>query len=323
MSTSMRVSTVTANISIYGYGFTFVFGIIGHILNLITFTRRQIRSTSTSIVFLIITIFDICYLLMSLYDFLFINLNLPQTSPNYIFLCRFRTFIINFVQTVSPWLLVCIAIDRLIRAHSPHQYKTWCTKQNAALVIFLTIACSIAFNSHVLQNSFTTMFPTSHVVCGPPRINMTNYAVFYYSAWTLLQVCINILLPALCMILSTIVICRKVRNIVVSHRNQQFQKQMLLLMFSKIILFLTCTLPYGAYRTATIASIDLTNPVEHERFLLITAILTIFLNANYSLTFYVHCLTSTLFRRALSDAFKHCYRRTNKILPLVRSINRL
>ncbi|CAF1171396.1 unnamed protein product [Adineta ricciae] len=323
MSSPVRASTVTANISIYGYGFTFIFGIIGHILNIITFTRRQIRSTSTGLVFLIITIFDICYFSMSIYDFLFINLNLPQTDPNYIFLCRLRTFIINFVQTVSPWLLVCIAIDRLLRARSPHHYKIWCTKQNAALVIFLIITCSVAFNSHVLKNSFTTAFPTSHVICGPSRINTTNYAVFYYTTWTFLQICINILLPALCMILSAMVICQKVQHIVVTRRKQQFQKQMLLLMFSKIVLFLICTLPYGAYRMATIASIDPNSPVEYEKFLLITAILTIFLNANYSLTFYVHCLTSSLFRKTLSDTFKYCYRRTNRILPLVRSINRL
>ncbi|CAF1042112.1 unnamed protein product, partial [Rotaria magnacalcarata] len=40
----------------------------------------------------------------------------------------FRTFIINFVQIISSWLLVYIGFDRVIRARLPHHTRQRCTQ---------------------------------------------------------------------------------------------------------------------------------------------------------------------------------------------------
>ncbi|CAF4161859.1 unnamed protein product [Adineta steineri] len=309
--------SLSQNISIYGYICTFTLGLIGHSCSLLTFSQRQLRSVSTSLLFLIITISDILFLLMSLYDFLLINIGIPQLSPYYIPLCRFRTFILNFTQTTSAWLLVCTGIDRLIRARLPHQTKRWCTRKNIIIVSVIIILFSIAFNSHVLQQSFGVAFPFTRIICGPSQIVMTGYSIFYYTTWPLLQICINILIPAFLMVICIMGIYQQIRSTGHVRRNQSLQNQMILLMLTKIILFLICTLPYGVYRMATISSVDPNKAVAYSIFMFITAILTILLDANYSLTFYLNCLTSSLFRQTLIKTVKSCVLRSNRVQPFV------
>jgi hypothetical protein len=119
------------------------------------------------------------------------------------------------------------------------------------------------------------------------------------------------------MIIALIGVYQKVRDVAVVRRNQNLQNQMLVLMLSKTILFLVCTLPYAAYRMATIYSLDPINkPEEYMIFLVVTALLTILLNANFSFTFYIYCLTSTLFRRIFFRTIKSCKQRQNTIRPI-------
>ncbi|CAF1464316.1 unnamed protein product [Adineta steineri] len=309
--------SLSQNIGIYGYICTFSLGLIGHSCSLLTFSQRQLRSVSTSLLFLIITISDILFLLMSLYDFLLINLGIPQLSPYYIPLCRFRTFILNFTQTTSAWLLVCTGIDRLIRARLPHQTKRWCTGKNVIIVSVIIILCSTAFNSHVLQQSFGVAFPFTRIICGPSQIIKSEYSTFYYITWPPLQIGVNILIPALLMVICILGIYQQIRSTGHVRRNQSLQNQMILLMLTKIILFLICTLPYGVYRMATISSVDPDKAVAYSIFMFITAILTILLDANYSLTFYLNCLTSSLFRQTLIKTVKSCVLRRNRVQPFV------
>lgn len=310
---------VLANdIGISGYATTFVLGLIGHSCSFLTFSQRQLRTTSTTLLFLSVTTFDMSYLFMSLYDFILINLGIPQLSPYYISLCRFRTFILNFAQTASAWLLVCIAFDRFVRARLPHRVRQWCTHKNVIIAICLTILCSIAFNSHVLQSTFVTTFPLTRVICGPSRVFTTDYTTFYYVTWPILQITINILAPALLMIISIIVIYKKVRHVGAVRRTHHLENQMLILMLSKTILFLVCTLPYGGYRLSTINSLDPQNQTEYIKFLIITSILTILLDAYFSIAFYIDCLTSTLFRKIFINTLKKCLsrQRHNAIRPV-------
>ena len=312
MNSTIGNSILAQRIGTYGYIVTFTLGLIGHSCSLLTFSQHELRATSTTLLFLTITLSDLSYQLMSLYDFILITLGLPQLSPYYIPLCRFRTFILNFTQTTSAWLLVLITFDRFVRAYLPHRTRQWCTHRNAIIVVCITILCSVGLNSHVLQPLFTVVFPFTRVICGPSRLDVTDYATFYYFTWPVLQICINILTPALLMMISLIMIYRKVRQVGVVRRNRRLQNQMLLLMLSKTLLFLTCTLVYGAYRMATVSSMDTSDTVKYQLFLVVTAALTVLLNANYSISFYVHCLTSTLFRQIFLKTIKKCWQRRRR-----------
>ena len=63
-------------IGLYGYILTFPFGFIGHICNLLTFSSKVLRTTSTGLLFIFLTISDIMYQLMSIFDFITQNLQI-------------------------------------------------------------------------------------------------------------------------------------------------------------------------------------------------------------------------------------------------------
>lgn len=307
---------VANNIAILGYVITFGLGLVGHTCSLLTFCQRELRTTSTTVLFLGTTVSDLLYLFMSLYDFFLINLGIPQLSPHYDVLCRFRTFVMNFAQTTSAWLLVCVGLDRLVRARLPHRTRKWCTKKNVGLAQVIVICCSVTLNCHVLLPAFTTRFGMTRFVCGVTRDVLNQYIVFFFYAWTTIQVTMNILLPTLIMLICMCGIHRGVISAAMVRNNQQVQKQMLILMFSKAMLFLFSTLPYGLSRMVLTLGVDPTETEQNPTFIMMTALLNILLNTNYSLAFYIHCLTSTLFRQIFINTIKYycCCRATQKNL---------
>jgi hypothetical protein len=55
-------SSVAQTIGIYGYAFTFPFGLVGHIFSLMTFSCKTLRTTSTGFVFICLTLSDVLYI---------------------------------------------------------------------------------------------------------------------------------------------------------------------------------------------------------------------------------------------------------------------
>ena len=309
------------NINTGVYAIIFALGIVGHSCSLLTFCQRELRSTSTTVLFLGTTLSDLLFLFIRLDDFLPINLGTSQQSASYVQICQFHTFLVSLAQTTSAWLIVCVSFDRLIRARLPHRTRRWCTKRNAIITLALIILSSVALNSHVLLPTFAPRLGATRFVCGLPRDYSTRYIFFYYYVWTALQICMNILLPTLLMVACLIGIYYSVLHAATVRHSSQIQRHMLLLTLSKTLLFLICTLPYGLTRMILNYSVDATELEKDANFILATTIVNMLLGTNYSLAFYVHCLTSTLFRQTFVHTAKSCLRRArrqpNVIQPVV------
>lgn len=292
-------SPTAQSVGLYGYMFTFPLGFIGHIFSLVTFSAYTLRTTSTGFLFLCLTLSDIVYQLMSIHDFVVQVLRLSTFKSEY--LCRFRTFILNFSTFSSSWILVLITMDRLVRVRLPHQQKRICTPRVAALSIVIICICSIGFTSHVLLSEFGFSNPISKL-CGPNRTSMTIYSIFYFNTLPILQLIITYLLPSCIMIISLIfirtIIGLQQNQFVRSRRREKVEQQMFILMFSSIICFSICTLSYSIHRIVYQRS-EVTSQTQLE-----IAILTIFLNINYCYNFYIHCLTSNLFRHKFIEQIR-------------------
>jgi hypothetical protein len=70
-----NLKLLAQEIGIIGYAVTFILGLVGHSCSLLTFSQSKLRSISTTVFFLSITICNMSYLFMSLYDFIFKHLN--------------------------------------------------------------------------------------------------------------------------------------------------------------------------------------------------------------------------------------------------------
>lgn len=125
----------------------------------------------------------------------------------------------------------------------------------------------------------------------------TNYTLFFSNIWPILYVILEVLLPSTLMLVTLIdmYIVIQFRSLRAgNHRSSSSQQQMFLLTISSIIIFVLTTLPSGIYIILT------------SRYLLpgttfyiidLAALLKFLQSLNYSSHFYIHYLTSTLFRQ--------------------------
>lgn len=298
-------STFVNDIDFYGYIFATPLGFVGHACSLITFLSKTLRITSVGFLFICLTISDVLYLSMSTYEFLQ-DVDVPVLRSEHV--CRFYTFILNFSTFTSAWLLVLIAIDRLVRVRFPFRQGRLCTRKVAAIMATFICICATVYTHHVLQPEFAFTSRTGNR-CGPLRSPPTTYSIFYTNVWPIIQLVFTYILPSVSIIFSVIGIYSKMRvrqnAVVASMRREKQQRQMLILMISSVTWFIVCTLPFGLFRIVTQRT-ESTSVIR-----VIDDVLDVLRNMNYCFNFYIHCLTSELFRKTFIEQLKRIAMRFN------------
>jgi hypothetical protein len=88
-------------------------------------------------------------------------------------------------------------------------------------------------------------------------------------------------------------------------------------MFATITLFVATTLPLGLFNI--LLTPVLRGPMNQIELLELSSIVTFIGTINYTLDFYIHCLTSRLFRKELMNIFK-CQHRNNRIQTITNTL---
>ncbi|CAF4173518.1 unnamed protein product [Adineta steineri] len=269
-----------------------------------------LRVTSTSCFFFMVAISDTLFLMISIFDFVEVGIvQGPIFLSVYDSVCRFRWFSKGFIRFCSAWILVLIAIDRWIRTRFPFKVNQLCTRRNALITILITIVLGIGLHGHMLSiQLFGGYFPgIPSVACGP--IDLTSfYMRFFFTQWPIIQVTFISIIPVLIIFASSIniylIIHKEKKRIQPRSTNNharirqaRLQRNMLLLMISSAVLFLSTTLPISvcqiinAYRLAANLGVDINEVINEE------AIVNLVLAFNYA-------VTSKLFRNEFLRRFK-------------------
>ncbi|CAF1185345.1 unnamed protein product [Adineta ricciae] len=318
----------------WGYLCLFVLGFTGNISSLLTFTRPTLRSVSTGLLFIILASSDTIFLLVSIIDFLDFGLAIPLVSyVNYTILCRVRLFTASMTQICSAWVLVVISLDRWIRTRFPYKSSVICTQKKALLAVAIILILDIGIHAVMLTPLVGTIYPgVALLACGPAT---WDYLYFYYITWTVIQVFINCLVPVIVMLFFLIDMFIRIRaqkrnagqQIEVQsrgrisnpavRRNNRLQTQLFVMMLSSIAIFLATNLPVAVYRTVfprQVLNIPIT---EYSSVAKLSAIFQVIWSVNYTINFYIHCLTSTLFRREFRKCFGSlCRSRDTQVTPV-------
>lgn len=197
-----------------------------------------------------------------------------------------------------------IALDRLIRARYPYRTARLCTRKVAILSTIIVCLCSALFTSHVLQPEFAyaSMFSS---ICGPSRSSQTTYSFFFYNIWSLLQLIVTYFIPSCLMLACILGLHKKMRGqrnlAVTSTRRERLHLQMLILMLASVVFFVICILPYSIHLAISLRLESTSTSV------ITNYVLQLFLKMNYSCNFYVHCLSSGLFRKTFLEQLKRMY----------------
>ncbi|CAF0805501.1 unnamed protein product [Rotaria sordida] len=329
----IRSPPIVAYFYLWGYLIIFILGFTGNIASLLTFIRPTLRRVSTGTLFIVLAISDTLFLFASIFDFIDFGLQVPLYGRiNYDILCSYRVFVISMTQICSAWILVIISIDRWIRTRFPHKSARLCTPKKALIAVVIVIFVDAIIHSPMLTPFFGMLLPGVAIIACGPNVKQKLYLNFYYYTWTIIQIFINCLIPGLLMLLVLLdmFINIRVRKRALSqqiqfqnqtiNRNRFFQKELFLLMLSSIIIFLTTTLPIATFRIIFPKQVLTMKVEEYGSVMSISAGLTCFWSFNYAINFYIHCLTSKLFRKEFIELIKFISKGNhNAVLPITHT----
>ena len=203
-----------------------------------------------------------------------------------------------------------VSCDRWIRTQFPLKAQTICTPRTALYAIIVGVGIDTLLHVHLLTPFFGPINPGVSAACGPNPA-YPSYQYFFNEFWPSITIMTVTIVPAALMIIficGTIINIHTRRNRVLPMQPQSnisstdkrranfIQRQMFILMIGTLILFFVTTLPVGVFR---FASATLKIQQSFSLSLLLAAALGVITASNYALNFYLHTLTSKLFRREL------------------------
>ena len=309
------------------YSIIYILGFIGNTLALATFSNPRMRQISSSIFLLVLSISDIIALITSLWFFL-ADAFAIQLQNYSALACRFRTFFAYVFMDLSSWCIAGLAFDRFLRIEIPLRSKMLCTSRNALWMIltFFLLLCGINghyFSAGIGQERGGNR-TTAH--CLENREIYPNYYYFYKIIWPKIDMIVFCFLPACIMILCNIrilYVLKRQRRHLEHHANGQLkvtnlqqtlngavavqrlpshrkaiERQMSLMMFSCVVVFICTTMPVTIY-LILLEQVIVTYPSfarDHGYYVFIFRMLRAVMYIHFACNFYLHCLTSRIFR---------------------------
>ncbi|CAF1480693.1 unnamed protein product [Adineta steineri] len=202
---------------------------------------------------------------------------------------------------LSSWLLVAISADRSIRVIFPFKAKTLCTRRHAIYVATIILLIFLVLNAHYLTAGFGTN-QGQFVYCYADFQN-PQYVYFYGYQWPIFLSVFQVFLPALCILLFSLLIYKNRQRpsvVIISAHRRFLEIQLLRLMISSSLLFLLTMIPLGLWNTIGPRFLTF---VTLEQLHTYISILYFIQSINYSINFYVYICSSKLFREKILRIF--------------------
>ncbi|KAL8575277.1 hypothetical protein ACOMHN_001822 [Nucella lapillus] len=278
-----------------------VFGLFGNVMTILIVKRlRESRSTLDNY-FLCLAMSDSCFILtgplpiwvQSVFDFHMRALNA--------FTCKLNIFIFNATAGISAWLVVALVVQRALSVVWPHRVGVICTVKKTwitilAIVFILSVAYSHLFYGQTKRGN----------ACGFED----DYMSFLLNVWVKLDVFLFSVVPLTCMMISNTVLVVKLRTSVklageqfATSEKQQNERErtvntVTLTALLVSVSFIVLTLPIAAWNASKYTVIDNTvQSVDQKVFdYFFQAVLYCVFYINFSINFYLYCLTGRRFR---------------------------
>ncbi|CAF1075161.1 unnamed protein product [Rotaria sordida] len=297
-------------------------GLIGHIINIIIFTRPNLISNSCCNYCLASSCVSIIQILFGqLFRMLKAGYHIPIPS---LWWCRIRTFFLYSTSLASIILITLASADRYVSSCSQVKYRQWANIKVARRLILIVLIISAVCRSHIL--SFFVIDEDEEDECWAP--GTTDYRLIFDIVFLITH---GLIFPVLLGTFGflTIYNIRQRRqsdqqngaSILRQHRIRDFQRMTLIQTASAIVF----TLPYAIhklYRTVTASPSKSPENLAWER--LIMSIVRLLWFLHDSGAFYIYSLSSVKFRHELLKFLKkHRPRRASVILYILKTTLKL
>ena len=210
-------------------------------------------------------------------------------------------------------MFILVSCDRWIRTRFPVKSQQICTSRIAVHTIGFLIGIDVLLHAHLFTPLFGPIAAGVTANCGA-NPSYSSYAYFYQEVWPMVTTLTVTVIPSIVMLvllIATIIniqtprkrilpASRRNSNAYEKRRSRFIHRQMFILMTVTLILFFVTTLP-GALFRFVISTLKVQQPFSLSW--LLSAVFRLLSLSNYSLNFYLHCLTSKFFRKQFTQLF--------------------
>jgi hypothetical protein len=323
-----RAITVILVMDRYMLVILYTTGIIGAILNIITFLQKQIRANSCSVYFLATSIVD--FFIMNVFILMDIITTFYKPLSDQIYLTRFWCKVGNcvlfFLPCLSSSYIVLASVDRFCVSSLNPTLRKWGDIKISRLVVIIVFVMWTLFSLHVpiaydLIQDITTNVSLCIVQIGSP----TTFVIidgFFFSLYK------GAITPLLLCIFGILIYynTKRSRERVFPQQNriiaapspsvtpagsiqQRNNSHMLSMLLVQVISTIILNIPFMDMYLFSFFNEIPTDLFQYLLYVIFAFIARWFYYMNYCKTFYINTLTSQLFRKSLHQQFVYLFRR--------------
>ncbi len=300
-----------------------IFGLCSNILSFLIFCQNPLRHSTFSLYIRVLAVSDTGVLLsLGFYYWIKTVFNIDITSKN-AFFCKIWTTFAQMMSAMSGWVLLALAMDRVIGVYWPHRYKHISTKKKASVILTLIVVTMFALSSHRLTNKIVSephpWFPNQNITSC--KIN-NNYYMKHIMPWLIL--CFYTIFPFLFILTCNVSIIYKLMT--AAHRRHQHlsssTQNLNISNVTKILMtislvYLICTGPFTSFVIYIAMLPTHTLSIEELRtFFLLEAICKLIAAINHATNFIWYCISGSAFRNQLKAC---CCGRNNSAINITRT----
>ena len=284
-------------------------GIIGNVLNLLVFSRPQLRTNSCSLYFIAGSAVNFLSLLVGLITPFLALYNLDPTQQSLV-VCRLRFYLRYATITLSTWFILFTSIDRFLSTSRNIQLRSWSSVRLAKRTILLSsLVCFLFPYTQV----FFCYSISSKKVCTPSS-NLCKSTVDG------VLLVFNSGIPPLLMVLFSLLTIRNVKHLQRLHSRERRDMQLVQLMLIQVAILVLLATPITAQKIFSfIRMFSTQDPLNMAIDSLIAQIATEISYISNSVPFYIYSLASKRFRREVGGILLSCMpclsQRKNQIHP--------
>jgi hypothetical protein len=277
-------------------------GLIGNIINIFIFTRKNSLQNSCALYLLALSIANIFNLCLAVIPTIYALDHVDLSTYSSIY-CRLRLYFVHTAIMVSRTLLVVACIDRYALCSNNFRIRSFSKAKVAIRVIFVTVLFWFCINTYI--PFFQTL-----------RVNTCGMVPPYSLIWAIYTVIVPGILPPTGMIIFGVLAIRNRRQLqmrlnVRRRANNKRDSTLLIMLLSEVLVYVITTILFPiitVYKSVTSEEMKSVERQQIESFISILA--TPFLiYINPSSTFYVYILSSKNYRKECKQMFRDWYMR--------------
>ncbi|CAF3354587.1 unnamed protein product [Rotaria socialis] len=303
----------------------FVIGFLGNLLCLLVLCRGRLRRNSYTQYLIALAIVDtgaiLCETLIAFDELHQYRNPDKRTLIQHTILCKLYYYIRFVFYSMSSWVLVALAIERLVAVRFPLWSKYICNVINARRILFLILLFTLIIQSYHLVMKGLDCSPSSKSTTSKQNCRCKTLVVYaeidvkltiYFWRLTLMT-----LLPLAIIITANILIMSKLfsEHSLMDHTNtsdNSRSKTVLLFKISRMLVILTTIylilhVPGSSLEVIKYLSVYVFHMcnAKWEYYMLIThEIFDLLTNFNYGINFYLYIISGKHIRNELVRAFK-------------------